>query len=85
VKIHFCISTFVTATCLQDAAAVATLHSCLSPATYALLEAACRTLKHLPASLLELEYDWEPLWESAPAVLDLRHLTALTKLSTGEA
>lgn len=47
------------------------------------LHTACRTLQHLPPSLLELEYCWENLWESAPATLDLTHLTALTKLTTG--
>jgi hypothetical protein len=51
----------------------------------ALLSGSCSTLRHLPASLLELYYDWENLWESAPATLDLRHLTALTKLETGGA
>jgi hypothetical protein len=45
----------------------------------------CSTLQHLPASLLELYHDWEMLWESAIATLDLQHLTALTKLATGGA
>lgn len=45
------------------------------------LSIACRTLRHLPASLLELDYDWD--YDAAIHPLNLAHLTALTKLTTG--
>jgi hypothetical protein len=45
--------------------------------------AACSALKHVPASLLELTYEWE-LYDVPAHSLDLSHLTALTKLTTSK-
>jgi hypothetical protein len=44
----------------------------------------CSELEHMPPSLLELQYSWK-VYEAAPHPLDPSHLTALTKLVTGEA
>jgi hypothetical protein len=63
--------------CLHNLAAIFTAVNCRCN-----LCASCRALKHAPPSLLELSYKWQ-VFGSTSHSLELSHLTALTKLTTG--
>jgi predicted exporter len=59
------------------------INTAVCPTAAAMPCTACRALQHTPPSLLELKHTWE-VYGAAWHPLDLSHLAALTKLTSGK-